>query len=85
MERGAVLTDWRDVLAEPVNAGADEPHLRGDALELVSEHRVKAVVRAPLDDDRQPREPRPQRLAVHRGASRTHRDDCLDRLLIDLH
>src|SRR5207245_2267161 len=37
MQRGAVLAEHGDVLAQPVNASADEPHVRRDALELVSE------------------------------------------------
>ena len=66
VQRGAVLAEHRDVLAQPVGAGADEPHVRRDALELVGQDGVQAVVLARLDDERQPREPRPQRLAVHR-------------------
>ena len=72
MQRGAVLAEHRDVLAQPVGAGADEPHVRRDALELVGEDGVQAVVLARLDDERQPREPRPQRLAVHRCARGVH-------------
>jgi hypothetical protein len=66
VQRGAVLAKHRDILAQPVGAGADEPHVRGDALELVGEDRVQAVLLAGLDDQRQPREPRPERLAVDR-------------------
>ena len=58
---------------EPVGAGADEPHVRRDALELVGEDGVQAVVLARLDDERQLREPRPQRLAP----SESHRRHCL--------
>ena len=69
VQRGAVLAEHRDVLAQPVGAGADEPHVRRDALELVGEDGVQAVVLARLDDERQLREPRPQRLAAHRRGS----------------
>jgi hypothetical protein len=74
VQRGAVLAKHRDVLAEPVGAGADEPHVRRDALELVGEDGVQALVLARLDDERQPRDRRPQRLAVHwpRGVHRSH-------------
>jgi len=85
MQRGAVLAEHGDVLAQPVDAGADEPHVRRDALELVSEDGVQAVVLARLDHEREPREPRPQRLALHRGAPRILRHHCLTRLLIDSH
>ena len=85
VQRGAVLAEHRDVLAQPVDAGADEPHVRRDALELVGEDGVQALVLARLDDERQLREPRPQRLAFHRGAPRIHRRHCLIRLLIDSH
>jgi hypothetical protein len=54
VQRGAVLAEHRDVLAEPVGAGADEPHVRRDALELVGEDGVQALVLARLDDERQP-------------------------------
>lgn len=44
---------------------AYEPHAGGDALELIGEHRVQANVLARLDDERQRRKPRPQRLPAH--------------------
>ena len=77
VQRGAVLAEHRDVLAQPVGAGADEPHVRRDALELVGEDGVQALVLARLDDEREPREPRPQRLAFRSGAPRVHRHHCL--------
>ena len=73
VQRGAVLAEHGDVLAQPVDAGAEEPHVRRDALELVREDSVQALVLARLDHERKPREPRPQRLAVHRGAPRVRR------------
>ena len=76
MQRGAVLAEHGDVLAQPVNARADEPHVRRDALELVSEDGVQALVLARLDHEREPREPRPQRLAFHRGTPRIHSHHC---------
>jgi hypothetical protein len=85
MQRGAVLAEHGDVLAQPVNASADEPDVRRDALELVSEDGVQALVLARLDHEREPHEPRPQRLAFHRGAPRIHRHHRLTRLLIDSH
>jgi hypothetical protein len=85
MQRGAVLAKHGDVLAQPVNASADEPHVRRDALEVLSEYGVQALVLARLDHEREPREPRPQRLELHRGAPRIHRHHCLTRLLIDSH
>jgi hypothetical protein len=48
----AVLAQHRDVLAQPVRAGADEAHVRRDALELVGEDAVQAFVLARLDDER---------------------------------
>jgi hypothetical protein len=84
MQRGAVLAERR-CPPQPVNASADEPHARRDALELVSEDSVQALVLARLDHEREPREPRPQRLALHRGAPRILRHLCLTRLLIDSH
>jgi hypothetical protein len=57
VQRGAVLDVNRDVLPEPVGAGADEPHVRRHALELMGEDGVQPVVLASLDDERQPREP----------------------------
>ena len=41
-----------------VRASAEEAYVRRDALELVGEDGVQAVVLARLDDERQPREPR---------------------------
>ena len=61
MQRGAVLAGHGDVLAQAVNTSADESHVRRDALELVSEDGVQAVVLARVDHEREPREPRPQR------------------------
>jgi hypothetical protein len=52
MQRGAVLAEHRDVLAQPVGAGTDEAHVRRDALELVGEDGVQAFVLARLDDER---------------------------------
>jgi hypothetical protein len=43
MQRGAVLAEHGDVLTQPVNTSADEPHVRRDALELVSEDGVQAL------------------------------------------
>jgi hypothetical protein len=82
VQRGAVLAQHRDVLAQPLGAGADEPHVRRDALELVGEHGVQALVLARLDDERQPREPRPQRLVVLRRARGRHRRHCFIRLAV---
>jgi hypothetical protein len=76
VQRGAVLAEDRDVLTQAVGALAGEPHVGGDALELVGEDGVQAVVRARLDHERQLREPRPQRLAVHRWARGLHRRHC---------
>ena len=69
MQRGAVLAEHGDVLAQPVDAGTDEPHMRRDALELVGDDGVQALVFARLDHEREPREPRPQRLAIHRASA----------------
>ena len=68
VQRGAVLAEHGHVLAQPLGAGADQPHVRRDAVELVGEHGVQALVLARLDHERQPRDPRPQRLAPHRAA-----------------
>jgi hypothetical protein len=64
VQRGAVLDVDRDVLPEPVGTGADQPHVRRHALELVGEDGVQPVVLARLDDERQLRQPRPERLRV---------------------
>ena len=69
MQRGAVLAEHGDVLAQPVDSGTDEPHVRRDALELVGDDGVQALVLARLDHEREPREPRPQRLAIHRASA----------------
>src|SRR5207245_5359801 len=66
MKRSAVLTEDRDILAQAVDAFADEPHVGGDAFELVCQDGVQPLVFAPLDHQPQLRQPRPQRLAVHR-------------------
>src|SRR5438067_6890931 len=75
MQRRALLTEHRDILTLPVRSVADEPHLRRNALELVSEDSVKAIELASLDDERQPTEPRPQRLPIHYWPRRHHRCD----------
>jgi hypothetical protein len=54
-----------------------EPHVRRDALELIGEDGVQALVLARLDDERQPREPWPRRFAVNRWAGRVHRRHCV--------
>ena len=64
VQRAAVLDVDRDVLPEPVGAGADQPHVRRHALELVGEDGVQPVVLARLDDERQLRQPRPERFHV---------------------
>ena len=61
VQRGAVLLHQRDVLAETVGAGADQAHVRGHPGEVVGEDRMQAVVLARFDDERQARQPRPQR------------------------
>ncbi len=65
VQRGAVLAERRDVLAQPLRSGAHEPHVRRDAVELVGEDGVQAVVLARLDNERKLRDPRPQRFPVH--------------------
>jgi hypothetical protein len=45
-------------------------------LDLEGENRVQALVLARLDDQRQPCEPRPERLAVQRRARGVHRRHC---------
>jgi hypothetical protein len=72
VQGGAVLAEDRDVLAEPVGAGADEPHVGRDAVELEGEDALQAFVLARLDDERKVGEPRPQRLPVHRCARGVH-------------
>jgi hypothetical protein len=72
VQRGAVLAEHRDILAEPVRASANEAHVRRDALELVGEDGVQAAILARPDDKRQPREPRPERLAVDRWTHGVH-------------
>ena len=72
VQRGAVLAERRDVLAQPVGAGADQPHVRRDALELVRQRGVQTVVLARLDQERQPRQPRPQRVVADRSARGVH-------------
>jgi hypothetical protein len=68
VQRRAVLVVRRDVLAEPVDAAADEPDVGGDAIEVVGQDGVQAVVLASLDDQRQLRQPGPQGLAHRRLA-----------------
>src|SRR5688572_1900797 len=65
VQHRAVLAIRRGLLPKPVRAGADEPHVRRHALELAGLDGVQAVQLAPLDDERQLRKPRPERLAVH--------------------
>ena len=67
VQRAAVLDVDRDVLPEPVGAGADQPHVRRHALELVGEDGVQPVVLARLDDERQLRQLRPERFHVSHG------------------
>ncbi|MGH3141011.1 MAG: hypothetical protein ACRDQE_14865 [Gaiellales bacterium] len=76
VQRGAVLLGHPDVLAQPVGAGADEPYVRREALEVAREDGVEPVVLARLDDERQLREPRPQRLAASRWAVGAHGVNC---------
>ena len=64
VQRAAVLDVDRDALPEPVAAGADQPHVRRYALELVGEDDVQPVGLAPLDDEWQLRQPRPERFHV---------------------
>ena len=53
VQRGAVLMEDRDVLTQAVGAVAGEPYVGGDALELVGEDGMQAVVLARLDHERQ--------------------------------
>ena len=76
VQRGAVLAERRDVLAQPLRSGADEPHVRRDAVELEGEDGVQAVVLARLDDERKLRDPRPQPFPVHRWARGIHPRHC---------
>ncbi len=67
VQRAAVLDVDRDVLPEAVGAAADQPHMRRHALELAGDDGVQPVVLARLDDERQLRQPRPERFrAGHR-------------------
>jgi len=60
VQRRAVLAERGDVFTQPVDAGADEPHVRRDALEVVCEDGVQSFVGARLDHDWKLREPGPQ-------------------------
>src|SRR3712207_7778055 len=44
VQRAAVLAEHRDVVTQPVDASADESHVRRDALELVREYGVQPLV-----------------------------------------
>src|SRR5690242_5216107 len=71
MQRGAVLDVDRDVLAEPVGTGADQPHVGRHAVELMGEDGGQPLVLARLDDERQLRQLRPERLISHVREPRT--------------
>jgi hypothetical protein len=64
VQRGAILFEHRRVLAQPFGPGADEPHLRCDAVEVEGEEGVQPVVLACLDHERQLGESWPQRIAA---------------------
>jgi len=62
VQRAAVLDMDRHVLPDPDRAGADEPHVRRHAFELVGLEGVQPVVLARLDDEWQVLQPRPERV-----------------------